>query len=133
MRPIFGVSASSFAATVVTQQNAIDNKDSYPLAAQAVSDSFLVDDGFTGADSEKNAIILQEQLQEVFFSWRVCTYRVLSVLRHLSHELLASQSVHEITGANSFTKVLDVEWNATLDAFRPVISSCKSVKTLTKG
>ena len=40
--------------------------------------------------------------------------------------------MHEITGADSFTKVLGMEWNATLDVFRPVISSCKSFGTLTK-
>ena len=49
-RLTFGVLASSFAANMAVRQNAIDNKERHPLAAQAVLDSFFVDDGLTGAD-----------------------------------------------------------------------------------
>ena len=53
MRLTFGVLTSSFATNIAMRQNAIDNKESYPLAAQAVLDSSFVDDGLTGDDLEK--------------------------------------------------------------------------------
>ena len=54
------------------------------------------------------------------------------MLRHLPHELLNSHPAHDITSADSFAKVLGVEWNATLDVLRPIISPCKSVGSLMK-
>ena len=51
-RLTFGVSASSFATNMAMWQNAIDNKERYPLAAQAVLESLFMGDGLTRADSE---------------------------------------------------------------------------------
>ena len=65
-RLTLGVSASSFAANMAMRQNAIKNKESYPLVVQAILDSFYVDDGLTRADSERKATVLQEELQELF-------------------------------------------------------------------
>ena len=65
-RLTFGVSASSFAPNMAMWQNAVYYKESNSLAAQAILDSFYVDDGLTGADSKRKAIILQEELQELF-------------------------------------------------------------------
>ena len=48
------------------KQNAQDFALEYPQAASAVKTSFYVDDGLTGADSVKEAIQLQGQLQELF-------------------------------------------------------------------
>ena len=38
----------------------------FPLAVQAVNDSFYVDDGLTGADSVDQAVKLHHQLQYLF-------------------------------------------------------------------
>ena len=46
-RVTFGVSASSFIANMCVKQNALDHASAYPLAAEAVGDSFYVDDGLT--------------------------------------------------------------------------------------
>ena len=61
-RVTFGVSASSFAANMAVQQNALDFTMEYPQAAncKVVAESFYVDDGLTGADSEQEAIELQK-------------------------------------------------------------------------
>ena len=61
----FDVSASSFAPNMSFRQNATDLARKYPLATKAVDKSFYVDDGMTGADSTKEAIELQKQLQEL--------------------------------------------------------------------
>ena len=50
-RVTFGVSASSFAANMSVKQNVTELAKEYPLAFKAVSNSFYVDDGLTGADS----------------------------------------------------------------------------------
>ena len=65
-RLTFRVWTSCFAANIVIRQNADNDKERYPLAAQVVLDSFFMDDGLAGADLEKGAIILQEQLQQHF-------------------------------------------------------------------
>ena len=61
-RVTFGVSASSF---VANRQYALDFALQYPQAVTAVEKSFYVDDGLTGADSVKEALQLQKQLQEL--------------------------------------------------------------------
>ena len=61
-RVIFGVSASSFIVNMSVKQNAIDFAMNYPLAINAVTRAFYVDDGLTGADSTEEAIELQRQL-----------------------------------------------------------------------
>ena len=53
---------------MVVKQNAIELAHKYPLAAQAVLDSFYVDDGLTGAEDIESAITLQRQLQDLFTS-----------------------------------------------------------------
>ena len=55
-RLTFRVSASSIAANMALRQNAINHSKSHPLAAQAVLESFYVDDRLTGADSVRKAI-----------------------------------------------------------------------------
>ena len=65
MRVTFGVSSSSFAASMSVKQTAIDHTE-YPLGASAVHESFYVVDGLVGANSLEEAVRLQEQLQELF-------------------------------------------------------------------
>ena len=48
------------------KKNASDYALEFPLASQAVKESFYVDDGLTGADTIEMAIQLQQQLQKLF-------------------------------------------------------------------
>ena len=54
-----------------------------------------------------------------------------AVLAQIPSELLDSEST-QLLATDHFVKVLGVEWNATSDTFRPVVSSLKSIETLTK-
>ena len=47
-RVTFGVSASSLAANITMRQNALDFATEFAQTANAVEDSFYVDDGLTG-------------------------------------------------------------------------------------
>ena len=55
-RVTLGISASSFAANMAIKQNACDFALKYPLAFNAVNESFYVDDGLSGADSVEEAV-----------------------------------------------------------------------------
>ena len=60
------ISASSFAAIMSLKQNAFNFAMKYTQAAQAVHESFCVDDSLTGADAVEEAVELQSQLQDLF-------------------------------------------------------------------
>ena len=72
----FGVSASPFIAIMAMRQNALDHQRMYPLDAQAVMDSFYVDDGLDGADSIDEAIKLWDEMQELFKTRRICAWEM---------------------------------------------------------
>ena len=57
-RLTFEVSMSSFGANMGVKQNALDNAQTYPQAAQSVLESFYVDDGLTEADPIEEAVQL---------------------------------------------------------------------------
>ena len=134
-RLTFGVSASPFAANMAMRQNALNYQNEFPLAAQAVIDSFYVDDGLTGEDTLEKAIELRSEMQELFeaggFVLRKWKSNEPAVLAQIPPQLVDSQSTQAIV-ADQFVKVLGVEWNAISDTFRPVVSSLKSMESLTK-
>ena len=106
---------------MVMKQNALNNPKSHPLAAQAVIDSFYVDDGLTGADSISNAKKLQSELQQLFIlrgfvlsKWKSSEP---SVLTDVPSHLLDQQATQDIVCIDNFTKVLGVEWHSISDTF----------------
>ena len=122
-RLTFGVSASPFAANMVMRQNALDHQRKYPLAAQAVMDSFYIDDGLDGTNSIGEAIKLWTKMQELFelegFVLKKWKSSEPVFLAQIHHKLVNSQSTQSID-TNHFTKALQhvgMEWNATLDTF----------------
>ena len=135
-RVTFGVSASSFIANMCVKQNAIDNASEYPLAAQAVKDSFYVDDGLTGAESIDTTIQLQQQLQKLFerggFLLRKWNSSEPEVLEHIDPSLLDQQSLLTLPQSGEYTKTLGVEWNPSLDHFRLAITSLSHQESVTK-
>ena len=104
MRITFGVSASSFIANKCVKQNASDYALEYPLAAQAVRDSFYVDDGLTGADSIGAAIELQQQLQNLFDKgWNSSE---AAVVQSIDPDLRDQQFLHTFSESDKYTKCL---------------------------
>ena len=47
------------------RQNALDQRN-FPLTTQAIMDSFYVDYSLDGADSFEEAIIVRDEMQELF-------------------------------------------------------------------
>ena len=88
---MLGVSASPFAANMAVRQNTINHASEFPLAVEAVFNSFYVDDGLTSAGSKIKVSTLQRQLQDLFakggFLLRKWNSNVASVIESLSPEL----------------------------------------------
>ena len=135
-RVTFGVSSSSFIANMCVKQNALDYAKVYPLAAQAVEDSFYVDDGLTGADSVEEAVELHIQLQSLFgkaeFLLRKWNSSELEVLQHIDSELRDQRAICTFSDPDEYTKTLGVEWNARLDHFRLTVSDLPTNRNPTK-
>ena len=118
--------ASSFAANMAVKQNALDNAQMYPRAAQAVLDSFYVDDGLTGEESiQKRAYKRSTSaIRSAGFTLRKWKTNKPEVLAHVAPELKDQQPTQVIKGEETFTKVLGLEWDADLDAFHPTVTDC---------
>ena len=133
-RLTFVVSASPFAVISAMRQNAMDHRRKYPLSAQAIINNFYLDDSLDGANSADEAIKLRAEMQELFerggFVLRKWKSSEPAVLAQIPCEVVDSQSTQSID-IDHFTKVLGMEWNATPDTFRPVVSSLKQVEMLT--
>ena len=116
--------------------NAIQRAKSHPRASQAVLKLFYVDDGLLGADSIQDAIDLRHELQDLFdqggFTLKKWKSSENDMLSHISLNMIDPQTKQEIGYDNGFAKVLGVEWKATMDSFRPVISMPASRDSLTK-
>ena len=86
-----------------------------------------MDDALTGADTAKEAVELQVQLQRLFeaagFTLRKWNSNVPTVLQHVPSPLRTQELCRNLGEANDFVKVLGMEWHADLDSFRPMIAT----------
>jgi hypothetical protein len=135
-RVTFGVSASSFAANMSVKQNAIDYSHEYPMAAEVVKKSFYVDDCLTGATDSKSALILQQQLTELFsrggFVLRKWNSNDPSILEKIPEELRDSREVQAFHESVQYSKTLGIEWNVSTDHFHLSITNPPSDNPVTK-
>ena len=135
-RLTFGVSASPFAANMALKQNALDFQQEYPRAAQPALNCFYVDDGLVGADSVEDAICLQDELQHLFsaggFTLKKWKTSNKTVEENIPSHLRDQVPTQLITWKEVLTWVLGVEWDATTDAFKPLVPITYEVGKLTK-
>ena len=135
-RLTFGVSASSFAANMAVKQNAIDHSHEYPLAAETAQKCFYVDDCLTGATNMESALMLQQQLTDLFarggFVLRKWNSNDPCVLRSIPEDLRDPRVVQAISGTNDYTKTLGIEWNVTTDQFRLTVANLSPCSQPTK-
>ena len=135
-RVTFGVSASSFAAIMAVKQNVMYHAVQYPQAAEAVSNSFYVDDGLTGADSILQAIELQRQLQTLFskgvFLLRKWNSSEPSVVQNLPTDLKETKSTQTMPSTEEYTKTLGIQWNAMKDHFKLAVTDTPPLESMTK-
>lgn len=96
--------------------------------------SFYVDDGLLSANSVEEAILLQQQLQELFDSggFLLCKWKTShpQVLVNVPVHLLDCFPDQPILDHENFAKALGIEWSAKLDCFRLSLSGCKFMESL---
>ena len=135
-RVTFGVATSSYAANMAVKQNAVDLAHEFPKAANAVHNSFYVDDGLTGADSEEEAMELQKELQTMFdrggFTLRKWNSSNPAVLQHVPADLKESHSLCALPESTDYSKMLGIEWNTVMDHFRLTIAKLPPLDNVTK-
>ena len=135
-RVTFGVSASSFAANMALKQNAINHCQDFPLAAEVVHECFYVDDCLTGANDTESALLLQQQLTELFscggFVLRKWNSSDSSVLKKIPEDLRDRNEVQTFSKATEYSKTLGIEWNTTSDTFHLNVSKPTVVTAITK-
>ena len=116
-RVTFGVASSSYAANMAVEQNAVDLAHEFTKAANAVYNSFYVDDGLTGADSVEEAIKLQKELQTMFdrggFTLSKWNSSNTAVLQHVPADLKESHSLY-VPCQSLPTTLKHLESNGTL-------------------
>ena len=115
MRLTFGVSTSSFATIMAMKQNALNHRTTHPQAAQAVVDSFFVEDDLTGVDATIPTKRLQALLRKLFSMGGFVLHKWKSskpnVLTDIPSHLLDQQPTQEIVCVDAFTKVLGMKGN----------------------
>ncbi|XP_049277727.1 uncharacterized protein LOC125761030 [Anopheles funestus] len=135
-RVTFGLASSSFLATRVLQQLALDEGDSFPMAKSALLEDFYVDDYIGGANSEEEAIQLQAQLtcllEKGGFHLTKWNSNITNVLDNVPAEDMASSKVKNFEAVEEPTKALGVSWNTETDKLFISTSLQNSIDTWTR-
>ncbi|XP_055543544.1 uncharacterized protein LOC129729089 [Wyeomyia smithii] len=116
----FGTKSASYLATKCVQQLLDSFKLKYPEAVEKAEKGIYVDDILTGASSEKEAIMLREQLTEMFaaggFHLRKWVSNSAAVLETVPEaDLEIKISIDE--GGNNSIKALGMQWQPCSDEF----------------
>ena len=121
-RVTFGVTASPYLAVRVLQQVAHEFGKDLPKAQWHILQSFYVDDLMGGADSEKEAVELYEDLNKILQKasftlkkWRSSSTKVLQQIPGKMQEKLPLQDLVDMHSA-SYPKALGVTWNSRKDS-----------------
>lgn len=136
----YGVSAAPFLAIRTLLQLAKEGGSDFPLASQAIENDLYVDDLVCGADSLETALELQRQVRELFgsgcFELRKWSSNHPSLLENLPETHCLKQSLSFDHEDDSFTKVLGLQWQPSLDSFtfavNPRDSNCSKRSILSE-
>ena len=115
----YGTASAPFLATRCLKQLVIDEGHAFPLAAQAVSNDFYVDDLISGTDTIENAVQLQVELDQLLkkggFELRKWSSNEPKALQNVSEEYL-DLSHYQVQSDNTI-KTLGILWDPKKDVF----------------
>ena len=135
-RVTFGVTASSFTANMAIKQNAIDYSCEFPLAVEVVLKSFYIDDCLARRANPRLALLLQQQLTDMFshggFVLRKWNSNDPFILRNIPKDLRDSREVLSISDTSKYTMTLGIAWNISNDQFRLTITKPPLGNNMTK-
>lgn len=134
-RLTFGLRPSPFVATSVLRFHAEKYLTNHPAAAQAIMQSFYVDDFISGATTEDEAVMLQQTLcqvlQEAGMNLRKWRSSSQTVLDSIPAELKETNPIQELLGENA-QKALGIHWHTKEDAFYISTPTLDSTDHVTK-
>ena len=120
-RVTFGVTSSPYLAIKTLIQIALDHGQAYPQAQKHIRESFYVDDFFGGADTDKEAVVLRRQINEIFSQggftikkWRSSSPQVLKTVPSELQEKIPNQKLLDSHSA-CYPKALGLVWDSRKD------------------
>ena len=138
-RVTFGVTSSPYLAIKTLIQTATDFGQSYPQAQKHIRQSFYVDDFFGGADTEKEAIVLRTQLNEILSKggftirkWRSSSPKVLKTIPSELQETLPTQKLLDSHSA-CYPKALGLVWDSRKDEMATNVEVSTGYATTKRG
>lgn len=121
VRLTFGDCASPFLAQYVIRQHALENQETFPLAASTCLNSTYMDDAIDSIDSVEEGLQLRMQLTQLLkgggFEIRKWCSNELAVLDGVADEDKAEGIVRVSESELPSLKTLGVLWNAASDTF----------------
>lgn len=135
----YGTKPAPFLATRTLKQLAVDERERYPLAAQAVDEDIYMDDVISGADDIETAVELQKQFNAMMasggFKLRKWASNSSAALDGIPRENLALPISEEVSwDQDQAVKTLGLTWLPKTDCFKYQfqIPALKPDETLTK-
>ena len=120
-RVTFGVTSSPYLAIKTLIQTALDHGTAYPQAQEHILSSFYVDDFFGGANTEKQAVVLRQQINEILIKggftikkWRSSSPKVLKSIPAELQEQIPDQKLLDSHSA-CYPKALGLLWDSRRD------------------
>lgn len=118
----YGTGPASFIATRCLKELAIQNKKTYPTAANIIEKDVYMDDLMTGANSKKELIDLRNEILNIMqgaqFNLRKWASNDPEIIANKLDESSQCNITKEITADSGTSRVLGVSWNAKEDNFR---------------
>lgn len=131
----YGTASAPYLAIRCLHQLALENKNDFPTASQAILNCFYVDDLLYGSDSEKEIIQVQKDVTNILSSagfelrkW-LCNKPNLYREFKINHDLECSILQF---GANEMNATLGIGWNAVTDNIHYISSQSTNNESITK-
>lgn len=129
LRVTFGTSCAPYLAVKALQQIAHDEGHMYPLAAQRVLSDFFMDDLMTGCESEKEAIEIYVQLNELLNKAGFTLQKWTSNRDDLLRGIIKEPGNNLEIKVDKVTKVLGLTWDRSTDQFHYTVRMSSLLST----
>lgn len=128
---IYGQTSSPINAIMVLHEGAEKMRNKYPRAVDFIKKDFYMDDGFSGAESEAEAIQLARELEIIFSSMKL----PLDKWKSNSIELMTAlkgDATSKFFEENGNQSILGIKWDLRTDEFTYRVKDMKPVAKWTK-
>lgn len=128
---IYGQTSSPVNAIMVMQEGAEKFREQYPRAVEFIKQDFYMDDGFSGAETEEDAIELARQLEIVFNSmvlpldkWKSNSVKLMSAVNGQETSIFFEEPEKQT--------ILGMKWDLLVDEFTYMLKESEEPKRWTR-